>query len=149
MIHYKLLYKAYATPCLHYEMKRKQDPFCHLCNSSTQGTYMHIFWYCPQIEMFWSLVQKVLFDLLRTEIQKDPVLFLLLDDFSMSLSVNQKRFLSVALNAAKKVILKLWLELSTPVMCTWTSYPLDIALLECSTGKNCFKKDNAILDGPH
>ncbi len=41
--------------------------------------------------------------------QKDPLLFLLLDDSSLSLSVNQKRILSAALTAAKKVILKLWL----------------------------------------
>lgn len=30
MIHYKLIYKAYATPCLLYKMKRKSDPFCQL-----------------------------------------------------------------------------------------------------------------------
>ncbi len=109
MIHYKLIYKAYDTPCLLYKMKRKSDPFCHLCNSSSQGTYIHMFWDCPRIVLLWSLVQDLLSDLLKTQIQKDPLLFLLLDDSSLSLSVNQKRILSAALTAAKKVILKLWL----------------------------------------
>ncbi len=131
MIHYKLIYKAYATPCLLYKMKRKSDPFCHLCNSSSQGTYIHMFWDCPRIALLWSLVQDLLSDLLKTQIQKDPLLFLLLDDSSLSLSVNQKRILS----AAKKVILKLWLDPSTPVRLTWMSYLLDIARLECTTAK--------------
>ncbi len=64
MIHYKLIYKAYATPCLLYKMKRKSDPFCHLCNSSSQCTYIHMFWNCPQIALLWSLVQDLLSDLL-------------------------------------------------------------------------------------
>ncbi|KAL0146593.1 hypothetical protein M9458_058224, partial [Cirrhinus mrigala] len=74
-------------------------------------------------------------DLLKTQIQKDPLLFLLLDDSSLTLSVNQKRILSAALTAAKKVILKLWLEPSTPVRLMWMSYLLDIAHLECTTAK--------------
>ncbi len=91
MIHYMLIYKAYATPCLLYKMKRKPDPFCHLCNSSSQGTYIHMFWDCLRIALLWSLVQDLLSDLLKTQIQKDPVLFLLLDDSLLSLSVNQKK----------------------------------------------------------
>ncbi len=59
------------------------------------------------------------------------MLFLLLDDLSLSLSVYQKRILS----AAKTVILKLWLDPSTPVRLTWMSYLLDIARLECTTAK--------------
>ncbi len=124
MVHYKLIYKAYATPCLLYKMKRKSDPFCYLCNSSSQGTYIHMFWDCPQIALLWSLVQDLLSDLLKTPIQKDPLLFLLLDDSSLSLSVNQKRILSAAHTAAKKVILKLWLDPSIPVRLTWMSYLL-------------------------
>ncbi len=63
------------------------------------------------------------------------MLFLLLDDSSLSLSVNQKRILSAALTAAKKFILKLWLDPSTPVSLTWMSYLLDIDCLECTSAK--------------
>ncbi len=122
MVHYKFIYKAYATPCLLYKIKRKSDPFCHLCNSSSQGTYIHMFWDCPRIVFLWSLVQDLLSDLLKTPIRKDPLLFLLLDDSSLSLSVNQKRIMSAALTAAKKFILKLWMDPSTPVRLTWMSY---------------------------
>ncbi len=87
-----------------------------------------MFWDCPRIALLWSLVQDLLSDLLKTQIQKDPLLFLLLDDSSLSLSVSQKRILSAALTAAKKVILKLWLDPSTPVRLTWMSYLLDIAV---------------------
>ncbi len=76
MVHYKLIYKAFATRCLLYKMKRKSDPFCHLCNSSSQGTDTHMFWDCPRIALLWSLVQDLLSDLLKTQIQKDPLLFL-------------------------------------------------------------------------
>ncbi len=96
---------------------------------------MHMFWDCPRIAFLWSLVQDLLSDLLKTPIQKDPLLFLLLDDSSLSLSVNQKRILSASLTAAKKVILKLWFDPSTPVRLTWMSYLLDIACLECTTAK--------------
>ncbi len=92
-----------------------------------------MFWDCPRIALLWSLVQDLLLDLLNTH--EDPLLFLLLDDLSLLLSVNQKRILSSALTAAKKVILKLWLDPSTPVRLTWMSYLLDIAHLECTTTK--------------
>jgi len=105
MIHYKLIYKAYATPCLLYKMKRKSDPFCQLCSSASLDTYMQMFWVCSRIELFWSSVQDILTDLLKTQIQKDPLLFLLLDNSSLSLSVSQMRILSAALTAVKKVIL--------------------------------------------
>lgn len=50
LIYYKFViyYKAYATPCLLYKMKRKPDPFCHLCTSTSLGRYLHIFWDCSQ-----------------------------------------------------------------------------------------------------
>ncbi len=126
------------------------DPFCHLCNSSSQGTYIHMFWDCPRIALLWSLVQDLLSDLLKTRIQKDPLLFLLLDDSSLSLSVNQKRILSAALTAAKKVILKLWLDPSTQLD------DVDVILAgHCPFGvyhsQNtwCHQKDNTILVGPY
>lgn len=130
-------------------MKRKPDPFCHLCNSSSQGTYIHMFWDCSRTALLWSLVEDLLSDLLKTQIQKDPLLFLLLDDLLLSLSVNQKRILFAALTAAKKVILKLWLDPSTPIRLMWVSYLLDIALLECTRAKIhwCHQKDNTILVG--
>ncbi len=71
MVHYKLIYKAYATPCLLYQMKRKSDPFCHLCKSYSLATYIHMFWDCPRISFLWSLIQDLLSNLLKTPIQKD------------------------------------------------------------------------------
>ncbi|KAA0701362.1 hypothetical protein E1301_Tti024286 [Triplophysa tibetana] len=135
MIHFKLIHKAYTTPWLLCKMNRKQNPFCHLCEGSNQGTYMHMFWYCPRVTLFWSLVQTELSVLMDTVIQREPLLFLLLDDSSLSLSLSQRRILTTALTAAKKVILKLWLEPSIPVMCTWRSYLLDIARLESTTAR--------------
>ncbi len=75
MVHYKLIYKAYATSCLLYKMKRKSDPFCHLCNSSSQGTCIHMFWDCPQIAFLCFLVQDLLSDLLKTQDSKGPIAF--------------------------------------------------------------------------
>lgn len=71
--------------------------------------------------------------LTSTYIRK-AVTFLLLDDSALSLSTNQRRILPAALTA-KKVILNLLFDPSTPAMSTWMSYLLDIALLECTTAK--------------
>ncbi len=123
MVHYKFIYKAYATPCLLYKMKRKSDPFCHLCNSSSQGTYIHMFWDCPRIAFLWSWSGTgLIVGSSEDSDSKGPIAFFLLDDSSLSLSVNQKRIMSAALTAAKKVILKLWMDPSTPVRLTWMSY---------------------------
>lgn len=56
--------------------------------------------YCPQIALFWSEVRDLLSGLMESQIQCDPLLFLMLDDPSLSLSNNQRRILSVVLTAA-------------------------------------------------
>ncbi len=144
MIHYKCINRAYFTPSVLYKMKVRSDPYCHLCNKSTIGSYLHMFWECPVVVPFWESVCSILSDYMQLDIPRDPLLLLLLDDSSLQLNVHQKRTLLAASTAAKKTILKLWIEPSTPITFTWLSYFRDIVLLEGTTARLNGAKDNTI-----
>lgn len=74
------------------------------------------------------------------DIPQDP--FLLLNDSALQLNAHQKRTLLVASTAAKKTILKLWMEQS----CNFHLAILfrDIVLLEGTTAKLNRAKDKTI-----
>lgn len=80
LIHYKVINRACITPSLLHEMKFTSNPYCHLCNKSTIGSCIHMFWECHIEVSFWTFVCTVLLDILQLEIPMDPLLFLLLDD---------------------------------------------------------------------
>ncbi len=93
---------------------------------------------------FWESACSILSDYMQLDVPRDPLLLLLLDDSSLQLNVHQKRTLLAASTAAKKTILKLWIEPSTPITFTWLSYFRDIVLLEGTTARLNGAKDNTI-----
>lgn len=68
MIHYKCINRAYITPSVLYKTKVRSNPYCHLCNSTSIGSYLHMFWECPVVVLFWKFVCSVLSDLLHLDI---------------------------------------------------------------------------------
>lgn len=116
-------------------MKLIPDSSCNICNLGSPGTVLHMFWDCPVIATFWKHVANMLSVLLGFQLLPEPCLFLLNDDSRISLSSMQCKILLVGLTAAKKVILKLWIEPSTALANYWLTVFRDIVSLERATAR--------------
>ncbi len=104
-----------------------------MCNTTSSGTFLHMFWECPVVISLWTHVNLVLSSLLRIDWSVNPSLCLLNDDSGLCISSMQKRMLFAGFTAAKKTIIKNWF---TPHMCGetyWIHSLLQIVTCECAT----------------
>ncbi len=115
------------------KMKLQSNLNCHICNTTSSGTFLHMFWECPVVISLWTHVNLVLSSLLRIDWSVNPSLCLLNDDSGLCINSMQKRMLFAGFTAAKKTIIQNWF---TPHMCRktyWIRNLLQIVSCECTT----------------
>ncbi len=135
LIHFKVIHRAYITPYKRFKMKLQSNLNCHICNTTSSGTFLHMFWECPVVISLWTHVNLVLSSLLRIDWSVNPSLCLLNDDSGLCISSMQKRMLFAGFTAAKKTIIQNWF---TPHMCRktyWIRSLLQIVTSECATAQ--------------
>ncbi len=114
-------------------MKLQSNLNCHICNTTSSGTFLHMFWECPVVISLWTHVNLVLSSLLKL-MSVNPSLCLLMM-ILVSVLVQCKRMLFAGFTAAKKTIIQNWF---TPHMCReayWIRSLLQIVSCECSTAR--------------
>ncbi len=85
LIHFKVIHRAYITPYKIFKMKLQPNFNCHICNTTSSGTFLHMFWECPVVISLWTHVNLVLSSLLQI-------------DWSVNLSLSsQVTFIYIAL----------------------------------------------------
>ncbi len=89
-------------------MKLQSNLNCHICNTTSSGTFLHMFWECPVVISLWTHVNLVLSSLLRIDWSVNPSLCLLNDDSDLCISSMQKRLLFAGFTAVKKTIIQNW-----------------------------------------
>lgn len=144
LIHYKLVHRYYATPLRRFQMKLVGDPICRICSLGKIGTFLHVFWECPKIANFWKYVVSVLSNLLGVVVPLSPDVLLLADGSKLELNMKSEKILLAGLTAAKKTILKGWMETSNAYNAIWLGYFYDVILLEKTTARIHKAKDNTI-----
>ncbi len=135
LIHFKVIHRAYITPYKRFKMKLQSNLNCHICNTTSSGTFLHMFWECPVVISLWTHVNLVLSSLLRIDWSVNPSLCLLNDDSGLCISSMQKRMLFAVFTAVKKTIIQNWF---TPHMCRktyWVHSLLQIVTCECTTAR--------------
>ncbi len=123
------------TPYKRFKMKLQSNLNCHICNTTSSGTFLHMFWECPVVISLWTHVNLVLSSLLRIDWSVNPSLCLLNDDSGLCISSMQKRMLFAGFTAVKKTIIQNWF---TPHMCReayWIRSLLQIVSCECTTAR--------------
>ena len=85
-------------------MKLESSPCCQLCTQGCLGTFTHMFWECPGVQLFWLQVTKSLSKILNKEVPCCPVLCLLNDNSQFPMSTHEKRVWISGLTAAKKML---------------------------------------------
>ncbi len=114
-------------------MKLQSNCNCHICNTTSSGTFLHMFWECPVVISLWTHVNLVLSALLRIDWSVNPSLCLLNDDSGLCISSMQRRMLFAGFTAVKKTIIQNWF---TPHMCRktyWIRNLMQIVSCECAT----------------
>ncbi len=107
----------------------------NLCNTTSSGTFLHMFWECPVVISLWTHVNLVLSSLLRIDWSVNPSLCRLNDDSDLCISSMQRRLLFAGFTAVKKTIIQNWF---TPHMCReayWIRSLLQIVSCECTTAR--------------
>ncbi len=59
LIHFKVIHRAYITPYKRFKMKLQSNLNCHICNTASSGTFLHMFWECPVVISLWTHVNLV------------------------------------------------------------------------------------------
>ncbi len=90
LIHFKVIHRAYITPYKSFKMKLQSNLSCHICNTTSSGTFLHMFWECPVVISLWTHVNLVLSSLLRIDWSVNQSLCLLNDDSDLCISSMQK-----------------------------------------------------------
>uniref|UniRef100_A0A8C9ZF71 Reverse transcriptase zinc-binding domain-containing protein n=1 Tax=Sander lucioperca TaxID=283035 RepID=A0A8C9ZF71_SANLU len=104
LIHFKCIHRMYLTPRKRHAMKLIPSPYYHLCTLNVSGSFLHMFWECPNVFAFWRHLCLTFSDMLGVNIPLSLTLLLLNDDYTLELSLQQKRILWTGLTAAKKTL---------------------------------------------
>jgi len=135
LIHFKTIHRAYITPYRRFQMKLQPTHNCHICNTASPGTFLHMFWECPVISNFWLHVNSSLADILDIFYVPNPGFCLLNDNSDINLKQIQLKMLFAGFTSAKKTILKNWFF---PDMCMesfWIHSLVNIVNLEHTTAR--------------
>lgn len=135
LIHYKFIHRMYLTPRKLYAMKIITSPNCDLCTLNAVGSFMHMYWDCPNVSAFWKQISATLSDLLEVTVPLSPSLLLLNDDSSLGLSLQQRRILLAGLTAAKKMLALRWQPPHVLSWQRWANSLLDIVMMERSVAR--------------
>lgn len=125
----------YLTPRKRHAMKIIPSPNCDLCTLNVPGSFLHMFWECPDVYAFWRHLCSTLSDMLEVTIPLSPTLLLLNDDSSLELSPQQMRILWAGLTAAKKMLALRWQPPHTLSWQQWANSFLDIVMMERSVAR--------------
>lgn len=116
---YKILHRLHITPIILNKMDRSISPLCTKCNSE-RGTYFHYFWDCKYISRFWTLVAKIISEVIEVEVKKDPSVFLVgLPSKVLQLPAPRYTLLEKLLLSARKCILLNWTKERPPTITQW------------------------------
>lgn len=112
-------------------MKIVPSPNCDLCTLNVPGSFLHMFWECPNEFAFW----RHLCSMLEVNIPLSLTLLLLNDDSNLELSLQQRHILWAGLTAAKKMLALRWQPPHTLTWQQWANFFLDIVMMERSVAR--------------
>ena len=52
-IHFNYIHRTYLTPRSNFLMKHLTSSICTLCSDGLTGSYMHTYWECKDVRLFW------------------------------------------------------------------------------------------------
>lgn len=103
---YKVLMRWYLVPARISKFLPNYSPLCFR-GCGERGTHLHIWWSCPLVKQFWTIIFRVVSTLLRDTLDPDPSL-VLLNHVQGDYTRAQLRLLLQFTTAAKQTIARSW-----------------------------------------
>lgn len=127
-LNFKCLARMYLTPDCTHKYQNDTSQYCWR-GCKELGSMAHIWWFCPEIMIFWREVKGFIKDITSIDIPDDPWVCL----FHMS-ELPTKTYLKTLLphliNVAKSLIPRYWQKKERPTMRDWFNKINDIYRLE-------------------
>lgn len=114
---YKFLTRWYWTPVKIAKRFPTADARCWR-GCGQEGTFLHLWWSCPKIKVFWEAIASWVERLSPGPIEVTPWNFLF-HGTSMSVRAYKNSVIPHLLNAAKSLIPRLWKQTRSPTLADW------------------------------
>ena len=134
---FKFIQKFYLTPIKMHKISRENSLNCPRCKNK-QGTYMHMFWHCEKLKDFWNSVYSFTKSVLEIQFNASPCVYLLNELPETRMDSKKYRLLIIMTYFAKKCILLLWKNDSSPTITVFQDQIAHLLPLE----KLTFEKHN-------
>ena len=134
-IHFNYIHRTYLTPRRNFFMKRLSSPNCTLCSDGLAGSYLHMYWECKDVKLFWGEVCSTLSNVLEVTVPCSPIVLLLNDTTSLKLACWKRRILLTGITAAKKMLALRWKPPHTVTKPHWINTYIDIINMELSVAR--------------
>lgn len=116
---YKVLSRWYRDPMTLHKMFPTASKACWRCGDPL-GTYVHVWWECPNVTPFWDKIFTIYNDLYDLNLSPSPEIALL-----ALLRGPRKKYRSLLLcyflSAARQMVPLYWKQNKTPQISTWIS----------------------------
>lgn len=126
-------------------MKRVTSPVCTLCNDRLMGSFMHMYWDCKNVQIFWKMVSSALSEALCIEVPCKPSILHLNEISGLNLNRAQTSLFLTGITAAKKMLAQRWKFPNALSRHQWTVTYLDILNMELSVARMHKSKPNTLL----
>lgn len=134
-IHFNYLHRTYLTPRKNFLMKRITSQICTLCSDGLIGSYMHMYWECKDVRLFWGEVCITLSNVLDVTVPCSPIVLLLNDTTTLKLTHSKKFMFLTGITAAKKMLALRWKPPHTITKPHWLNTYIDIIRMELSVAR--------------
>ncbi len=129
------LNSAVKRTCVLEHLHRKSISCALICNTTSSGTFLHMFWECPVVIDLWTHVNLVLSSLLQTDCFANTSLCLLDDDSGLFISLMRRRGLFAGFAAAKGTMIQNWFAPHRCGRAYWIHSLLQVVTCECATAR--------------
>lgn len=115
----KILHRSHWTKVRLSKIYPEVDPMCDRCHQAPAST-AHMFWSCPSLHKYWSLIFKTLSEVLGIYVQPLPVTALF-GTLSLSLDMPKYKtdFVAFVTLLARRLILINWKSPTPPTHSSW------------------------------
>ncbi|KAM4012270.1 LOW QUALITY PROTEIN: uncharacterized protein ACNLHF_005100 [Anomaloglossus baeobatrachus] len=111
---FKVVVRWYIVPDTAATWQSASSDLCWRCEGD-RGTYLHIWWTCPRLQIFWKMAIQLIFDLTNKQGGPEPMHLLLNFPLWPNDKANSK-LVSFVSSACKLLIAQLWRTTLTPTI---------------------------------
>lgn len=131
-IQLKIIHRWHRTPQQLHRWNLIPTDTCWRCGEH-EGSIFHILWSCPALQDWWKNKKEIIYDVLKRRFPISPKLAILGSTLELpdsKFSSFEKRWITLALTTAKRVLLRHWMKKLPPPYEEWLTTMAKLASYE-------------------